>query len=68
MQDGWTYPPFSGYLDSNGVIYGRGSQDMKSVGVQYYQALKKLKAKNITLLRDVYMTLMPGKCVFLFIF
>ncbi|XP_026315758.1 aminoacylase-1-like [Hyposmocoma kahamanoa] len=59
--DGWTNPPFSGYLDSEGVIWGRGTQDMKSVGIQYYIALKRLKAKNITLLRDVYMTLMPDE-------
>ncbi|XP_026315387.1 aminoacylase-1B-like [Hyposmocoma kahamanoa] len=59
--DGWTYPPFSGYLDNNSVIWGRGAQDMKSVTIQYYEALKRLKARNITLLRDVYMTLMPDE-------
>ncbi|XP_049868174.1 aminoacylase-1-like [Pectinophora gossypiella] len=58
--DGWTYPPFSAYLDDEGVIWGRGTQDMKSVSIQYLEALKKLKADNVTLLRDVYLTLMPG--------
>ncbi|XP_049867864.1 aminoacylase-1A-like [Pectinophora gossypiella] len=59
--DGWTYPPFSAYLDDEGVIWGRGTQDMKSVSIQYLEALKKLKADNVTLLRDVYMTLMPDE-------
>ncbi|XP_049867863.1 aminoacylase-1-like [Pectinophora gossypiella] len=59
--EGWTYPPFSGHLDENGVIWGRGTQDMKSVSIQYLEALKRLKAKNVSLLRDVYMTLMPDE-------
>ncbi|KAI5630648.1 peptidase family m20/M25/M40 domain-containing protein [Phthorimaea operculella] len=59
--EGWTYPPFSGHLDEDGVIWGRGAQDMKSIGIQYFEALKRLKANNVTLLRDVYMTLMPGR-------
>lgn len=61
MQDGWTYHPFSGYLDSDGVIWGRGTQDTKSVGMQYYEAVKNMIANNVRLLRDVYLTLMPGK-------
>ncbi|XP_026732407.1 aminoacylase-1A-like isoform X2 [Trichoplusia ni] len=61
MSDGWTYDPFSGHLDTNGDIYGRGTQDMKSVSIQYYMALRRLKANNIPLLRNVYMTLMPDE-------
>jgi hypothetical protein len=34
---------------------------MKSISIQYFEAMKRLKAKGVTLLRDVYMTLMPGK-------
>ncbi|KAI5635549.1 peptidase family m20/M25/M40 domain-containing protein [Phthorimaea operculella] len=34
---------------------------MKSIGIQYFEALKRLKANNVTLLRDVYMTLVPGR-------
>ena len=26
----WTHPPFSGHLDADGVIWGRGATDMKS--------------------------------------
>lgn len=28
--DEWKYPPFSGYIDDENVIWGRGSSDMKS--------------------------------------
>lgn len=63
FQSGWSYNPFSGYIDENGDIYGRGTQDMKSVSIQYYTALCRLKANNVTFLRNVYMTLMPGEFV-----
>ena len=61
FQEGWDYDPFGGHIDDNGVIYGRGTQDMKSVSIQYYEALRRLKENNVELLRDVYMTLMPGE-------
>ncbi|WP_313136931.1 succinyl-diaminopimelate desuccinylase [Paracoccus jeotgali] len=28
--DSWTHPPFSGHLDQDGMIWGRGATDMKS--------------------------------------
>ncbi|XP_049868171.1 aminoacylase-1-like [Pectinophora gossypiella] len=59
--DGWTYPPFSAHLDKDGIIWGRGTQDTKSISIQYFEALKRLKAKKVSLLRDVYMTLMPDE-------
>ncbi|KAG6459227.1 hypothetical protein O3G_MSEX011265 [Manduca sexta] len=60
QEDGWKFPPFSAHIE-NGVMYGRGTQDMKSVSIQYYEALRRLKANGVTLLRDVYMTLMPDE-------
>eukprot|EP00091_Calanus_sinicus_P016801 TRINITY_DN36379_c0_g1_i1.p1 TRINITY_DN36379_c0_g1~~TRINITY_DN36379_c0_g1_i1.p1 ORF type:complete len:141 (+),score=27.32 TRINITY_DN36379_c0_g1_i1:87-509(+) len=41
-EEHWTYPPFSGHKDSEGNIYGRGTQDMKSVGIQYLEAIRRL--------------------------
>ncbi|CAD0199883.1 unnamed protein product [Chrysodeixis includens] len=61
MSDGWTYDPFEAHIDENGVMYGRGTQDMKSVSIQYYMALRRLKANKVSLLRNVYMTLMPDE-------
>ncbi|XP_047019760.1 aminoacylase-1-like isoform X2 [Helicoverpa zea] len=61
FEDGWKYGPFLGHIDDDGVIWGRGTQDMKSVSIQYYSALRRLKENNVTLLRDIYMTLMPDE-------
>lgn len=30
----WNHPPFDAVKDENGNIYARGTQDMKSVGIQ----------------------------------
>ncbi|CAH0406924.1 unnamed protein product [Chilo suppressalis] len=60
VEDGWSFSPFSGQI-SDGKVYGRGTQDMKSVSIQYYEALRRMKEKNISLLRNVYMTLMPDE-------
>ncbi|KAJ8721437.1 hypothetical protein PYW07_002212 [Mythimna separata] len=61
INEGWTYDPFAAHIDDNGVIYGRGTQDMKSVSIQYYEALRRLKENNVQFLRNVYMTLMPDE-------
>ncbi|KAG4068365.1 hypothetical protein HA402_007885 [Bradysia odoriphaga] len=51
FEDQWTYPPFSADIDENGQIYARGSQDMKSVGVQYLAAIRALKREGVVALR-----------------
>uniref|UniRef100_A0A1J3CU69 Aminoacylase-1 n=1 Tax=Noccaea caerulescens TaxID=107243 RepID=A0A1J3CU69_NOCCA len=32
------YPPLGAKIDEDGIIYARGTQDMKSVGMQYLEA------------------------------
>lgn len=44
--DHWKHPPFSAHKDQNGDIWARGSQDMKLVGIQYMEAIRRLRAKN----------------------
>ncbi|KAK9667063.1 hypothetical protein RND81_14G229900 [Saponaria officinalis] len=39
----WIYHPFDAQIDSHGNIFARGSQDMKCVGMQYLEAIRKLK-------------------------
>lgn len=58
----WSHPPFGAEMDENGRIFGRGSQDMKSVGIQYLAAIKALKANGTTAnKRTVYITFMPDE-------
>ena len=55
----WKYDPFSAHKEENGDIYGRGSQDMKCVGIQYLEAIKKLKQRNASFMRTIHLTYMP---------
>lgn len=48
----WTVPPFAGEL-RDGVIYGRGSEDMKTEAILQLLALVRLKREGRPLARDV---------------
>ncbi|VDL77348.1 unnamed protein product [Nippostrongylus brasiliensis] len=41
FKDQWKHDPYSGHKDENGDIYGRGAQDMKCVGSQYFEAIRR---------------------------
>lgn len=34
LQEHWHHDPFEAFKDSEGYIYARGAQDMKSVSIQ----------------------------------
>lgn len=57
----WIHPPFDAHIDSNGDIYARGSQDMKCVGMQYLEAIRRLKASGFRPLRTVYLSFVPDE-------
>lgn len=59
--DQWICDPFSAYKDEQGRIYGRGTQDMKCVTIQYLEAIRRLKIQGVTLKRTIHLTFMPGK-------
>lgn len=62
FQEHWKYDPFSGFKDEKGHIYGRGAQDMKSVGIQYLEAIRVLKqVRKCTFNRTIYLTFMPDE-------
>ena len=42
---GHSHVPFAAELDAAGRVFARGSQDMKCVGMQYLEAIRRLKAK-----------------------
>jgi acetylornithine deacetylase/succinyl-diaminopimelate desuccinylase-like protein len=48
----WSVPAFSGQI-KDGFIYGRGSQDMKSVGIAQFVTMLALKRARVPLKRDV---------------
>ncbi|VDO85346.1 unnamed protein product [Heligmosomoides polygyrus] len=41
VEDKWTYDPYSAHKDEHGNIFARGSQDMKCVGSQYFEAIRR---------------------------
>ncbi|GAB0091331.1 hypothetical protein DMENIID0001_061620 [Sergentomyia squamirostris] len=57
----WSHPPFSAYMDSDGKIFARGSQDMKCVGMQFLGAIRALKKDGITLKRTLHASFVPDE-------
>ncbi|EYC32889.1 hypothetical protein Y032_0002g1149 [Ancylostoma ceylanicum] len=62
FKDNWKYDPYSGYKDEHGNIYGRGAQDMKSVGSQYFEAIRRhFKRGKRQWLRTIHIVWAPGR-------
>ncbi|KAJ8982429.1 hypothetical protein NQ317_007777 [Molorchus minor] len=59
--DKWTYDPFSAHVDKKGDIYARGTQDMKSVGIQYLEAVRRLKQQGVILRRTIHISFVPDE-------
>lgn len=57
----WTHPPFAAEIDSIGNIYGRGAQDMKSVGMQYLGAIRSLRNSGVQLKRTIHVLFVPDE-------
>uniref|UniRef100_A0A915LA52 N-acyl-L-amino-acid amidohydrolase n=1 Tax=Romanomermis culicivorax TaxID=13658 RepID=A0A915LA52_ROMCU len=57
----WKYDPFSAHKDESGNIYARGTQDMKCVGIQYVEAVRRLKAQNFRLVRNLHIIFVPDE-------
>lgn len=57
----WTHPPFAAYIDEEGRIFARGSQDMKSTGMQYLAAIRCLKQEGKRLQRTIHVTYVPDE-------
>ncbi|KAJ3156255.1 adenylate cyclase [Geranomyces michiganensis] len=45
-RDKWTHDPFAADKNENGDIFARGAQDMKCVGIQYMEAIRRMKASG----------------------
>ena len=60
LQEQWKYEPFSAFKDEKGDIYGRGTQDMKSVGMQYLEAVDRMRKQGKTFKRTIHLLFVPG--------
>ena len=60
LTDFWTVPAFAGFRE-NGIIYGRGTQDMKCVCVQYILSLKKLLSTGFVPKRSIHLSFVPDE-------
>ena len=58
----WTVEPFDA-IRQDGKIYGRGTQDMKCVCMQYIEAIRKLRQTkpNFQPQRSIYLTFVPDE-------
>lgn len=61
FEDKWTYPPFDAHMDEQGNIYARGSQDMKCVGIQYLEAIRRLKLDGQRYQRTIHISFVPDE-------
>ncbi|XP_068648948.1 uncharacterized protein [Aristolochia californica] len=57
----WVHPPFLAHINFAGNIYARGSQDMKCVGMQYLEAIRRLKMSGFEPTRTVYLSFVPDE-------
>ncbi|KAF5293046.1 hypothetical protein FQR65_LT11038 [Abscondita terminalis] len=56
FEEMWTYKPFGGEIDEHGNIYGRGAIDTKGLGIQYVEAVRRLKQSGYQPKRTLHVT------------
>lgn len=61
FEEHWTHSPFAADIDEKGKIFARGTQDMKSVGMQYLGAVRAMKKAGVQLKRTVHVTFVPDE-------
>jgi len=57
----WKVDPFEAVMTESGDIFGRGTQDMKSVCMQYLESLHNLNSRNVQLDRTIYLVFCPDE-------
>ncbi|CAF3873169.1 unnamed protein product [Rotaria sp. Silwood1] len=60
FEENWIVPPFSGEIRDE-KIYGRGTQDMKCVGIQYLEAIRRLKTADYEPKRTIHCLFVPDE-------
>ncbi|WRX15132.1 Peptidase M20 - like 1 [Theobroma cacao] len=57
----WVHPPLGAHIDGEGNIFARGTQDMKCVGMQYLEAIRRLKSSGFHPKRSLYLSFVPDE-------
>ncbi|EDV25194.1 Aminoacylase-1 [Trichoplax sp. H2] len=57
----WIHDPFAAIKTPEGDIYARGTQDMKCVGIQYIEAIRRLKKEGKRFKRTIHMSFVPDE-------
>jgi aminoacylase len=60
-QGKWRHDAFEAVREPSGDIVARGSQDMKCVGIQYLEAIRKLQAKGFKPERSIHVLFVPDE-------
>lgn len=60
LKEKWTYDPFLAYKDEKGNIYARGAQDMKCVGIQYLETIRRYINEKLIFDRTIHISFTPG--------
>lgn len=61
FEEEWDYDPFGAFVDEEGNIFARGTQDMKSTTIGQLEAIRRLKDSGAVLKRTVHMTVLPDE-------
>ncbi|MBN3285127.1 ACY1A protein, partial [Polyodon spathula] len=61
FQEHWKHDAFGAFKDGEGNIYGRGTQDMKCVTIQYIEAIRRLKSEGRRFPRTVHLMFVPDE-------
>lgn len=59
--DKWTHDPFGAEKDENGNIYARGAQDMKCVGIQYLETIRRYLNEGKRCKRTIHVSFVPDE-------
>uniref|UniRef100_A0A0D6R0C4 Uncharacterized protein n=1 Tax=Araucaria cunninghamii TaxID=56994 RepID=A0A0D6R0C4_ARACU len=57
----WDHDPFGAHRDVAGNIYARGAQDDKCIGMQYLEAIRRLKVQGFQPLRTIRVCYVPDE-------
>lgn len=61
VDSGWTHPPFSGHIDDEGVIWGRGAVDMKNMVGMILAVVREWQLTNFTPRRSIALLFTPDE-------